>query len=199
MDNRIKHFRDSRKWTQSDLADELGVSWQTVSRMENAHTRIMPKHETRLSEIFGVDPSDIYVASEAGEADDTVLVPVLSRISAGKFRNQDGVREADIERHIKVSHLPRGDWFALEVDGDSMDRLAPPGSVVIVNRAEHDPMDGKHYIFSLDDGAATFKQFRKEPEPMLVPQSFNPNHYAVPVGERELYVFGRVRRVITDL
>lgn len=131
--------------------------------------------------------------------DETIDVPLLSKISASTFKAQDGVRAADIDRHIKVSHLPKGKWFALTVEGTSMDRVAPDGSIIIVNQADDILLDGKAYVFSLDDGAATFKQYRLTPEPMLTPYSWHPEHYAMPVGDKDLYVFGRVRRVITDL
>lgn len=153
-----------------------------------------------LSEITGYPiPDELRDLARAEESTDTFEVPLLSKVSASAFREQDGVRDADIDRHIKVSHLPRGKWFALTVEGTSMDRVAPDGSIIIVNQADDILLDGKAYVFSLDDGAATFKQYRLTPEPMLTPYSWHPEHYAMPVGDKDLYVFGRVRRVITDL
>ena len=60
MSNRVKELREDRNWTQGDLADRIGVTWQTISRIENAHTRIMPKHEKTLAKAFGIDPSSLY-------------------------------------------------------------------------------------------------------------------------------------------
>lgn len=203
MSNRVKQLRDGRGWTQADLADQIGVQWQTISRIENAKTRIMPKHERNLAKALEVPVSALYAEPDSDQvAEDereTVEVPLLARISASSFRQQDGVKPADIERHIKVSHLPKGDWFALSVEGDSMNRVAPEGSIIIVNRADEQLVDGGFYVFSLDDGEATFKRFKREPTPMIVPFSWSPDHYSIPVGDRDLYVFGRVKRIITDL
>ncbi|WP_279483432.1 LexA family transcriptional regulator [Aureimonas sp. SK2] len=203
MSNRVKQLRESRGWTQSDLGERIGVGWQTVSRIENARTRIMPKHEKSLAVALEVPVTSLYAEPDSGQIAederDTVEVPLLARISASSFRQQDGVKVADIERHVKVSHLPKGDWFALTVEGDSMNRIAPDGSIIIVNRADDHLVDGGYYVFSLNDGAATFKKFKREPSPMLVPFSWSPDHYSIPIGDQDLYVFGRVKRIITDL
>ncbi|WP_416355528.1 LexA family protein [Aureimonas phyllosphaerae] len=203
MSNRLKQLRETRGWTQADLADRIGVQWQTISRMENSKTRIMPKHERNLATALEVPVSALYAEPETDQVEDdereTVEVPLLARISASTFRQQDGVRPADIERHIKVSHLPKGDWFALTVEGDSMNRIAPDGSIIIVNRADDVLIDGRNYVFSLDNGEATFKKYRRDPEPMVMPYSWNPDHVATAVGDKDLYVFGRVFRVIIDL
>lgn len=124
-------------------------------------------------------------------------VPVLSMVSASNLRDQPAITKADIERWIKVADLPEGDWFALGVEGDSMNRIAPDGSIILVNRADHRLLDGRFYVFSIESGAATFKQFRRKPE-RLQPYSTNPEHFSIPASE-EIYVVGRVRRVITDV
>jgi SOS-response transcriptional repressor LexA len=134
-------------------------------------------------------------AQEAGE---TMAVPVISFVSAGNLRDQPGVTKADIERWIQVADLPAGNWVALTVQGDSMDRIAPEGSTILVNRADDRLVDGRFYVFSLRSGPATFKRYRRLPAEMLQPFSTNFDHMAIPVADEDLYVFGRVRRVITD-
>ena len=70
-----------------------------------------------------------------------------------------------------------------------MNRLAPDGSVIIINRADSTLLDGRFYVFSVDNGAATFKTYRRDPE-RLQPFSTNPDHMSIPVtGDTDLYVF----------
>lgn len=64
MENRVKELREAAKLTQTELGEKIGVTWQTISRIENAHTRIMPKHEKTLAEVFEIDPADLYEARE---------------------------------------------------------------------------------------------------------------------------------------
>lgn len=126
-----------------------------------------------------------------------VDVPLLSLVSASNLRDQPTITETDIERWIKVADLPTGDWFALGVDGDSMNRIAPDGSVILVNRADHRLVDSRFYVFSAETGAATFKQYKRKPD-RLQPYSTNPEHFSIPASDG-IYVVGRVRRVITDV
>ncbi|MXO48189.1 helix-turn-helix domain-containing protein [Erythrobacter vulgaris] len=35
LENRIRHFREARGWTQAHLAEEMGVSRKTVNTVEN--------------------------------------------------------------------------------------------------------------------------------------------------------------------
>jgi len=51
----IKTFRESRGWSQSELAQQLGVNQATVSRMENGET--MPRPVELLLERLMADPA----------------------------------------------------------------------------------------------------------------------------------------------
>jgi SOS-response transcriptional repressor LexA len=69
-------------------------------------------------------------------------VPLLSWLSAGKLadaRSQIPVEDVPL---LPFADLGRGNFFALKVRGDSMDRLSPEGSVIVVNRAERHLVDG---------------------------------------------------------
>ena len=199
MENRIKHFRKAKKLTQQQLADIVGIHLTNLNKIENGRAIPDLARFRQIADALDTTTSELIMADSDDSASDTISVPLLAKISAGLFRSQDGVSPADIDRHIKVTGLPKGDWFALTVDGDSMNRTAPNGSVIIVNRAEDVLLDRAFYVFSLDDGEATFKRFSRDPEPILMPYSFSPDYPSITVGNRDLYVFGRVRRVITDL
>ena len=98
---------------------------------------------------------------------------------------------------LVTGDLPPGDWFALRVKGDSMDRVAPDGSVVLVNHADRRLVPGAFYIFG-DYGEATFKRFLDKPVRLLAPYSTNPSHDPI-APKPGFVVIGRVRRVVTDL
>lgn len=120
-------------------------------------------------------------------------VPLLSLVSAGKLT------EHSTEKHngqfIQLNALPSGNYFALEVDGSSMNRIAPHGAIIIVDRKRTALKDKAFYVFT-DQGEATFKRYLSSPD-RLTPystdehESIYPDHTPVPVGE--------VIRVILDL
>lgn len=132
-----------------------------------------------------------------GRKIDAVQVPLVSWVSASRLADVVSITERDIESYVEVAGLPAGDWIALTVQGDSMDRIAPPKSVILTNRRDKTLRNDLFYVFATPDGAATFKRFRSNPDRML-PYSFNPDHEPI-IPRGEIEVVGRVRRVITSL
>lgn len=123
-------------------------------------------------------------------------VPVLSWVSAGRISAAEPVTKAEVLREVAVADLPAGDWAALEVSGDSMDRIAPDGATIIVNRSDQRLLPERFYVVANEAGEATFKRFRTPNK--LQPFSTNPDHETLLLPE-PAKVFGRVRRVITNL
>ncbi|RWB29621.1 MAG: transcriptional regulator [Mesorhizobium sp.] len=175
------------------------INVNTLISHENGNRPISKKAAQTYGKAFDVEAGWILFGERADmEFPGLVRVPVISMVSAGNLRDQPGVTSSDIERWIHVADVPAGDWIALGVDGDSMNRIAPDGSTILVNRADDRLIDGKYYVFSLGGGEATFKRYKREPKPLLQPFSTNPDHVSIPATD-DLYVFGRARRVITDL
>ncbi|CAM4215172.1 DNA-binding transcriptional regulator, XRE-family HTH domain [Pedobacter westerhofensis] len=62
---RIKSFRQSRKITQDDLAEETGYNKKTISLLENGHRAPTQKLLSHLSEKYNLDLD--WVASGKGD------------------------------------------------------------------------------------------------------------------------------------
>jgi SOS-response transcriptional repressor LexA len=121
-----------------------------------------------------------------------VRVPLISWVSAGKMSFPDITDE--IIGHIQESDLdpPDGDWIALRVVGDSMDRISPPDSIIFVDRSDKVLAPNACYVISNGDGEASYKRFR--PNPMrFEPVSTNPAHEPI-YPMREPLIVGRVKK-----
>jgi SOS-response transcriptional repressor LexA len=127
---------------------------------------------------------------------DVAEVPLLSWVAASRF-DEASASSADTKKLLV--HAPNdGDLIALTVRGDSMDRIAPEGSVIVVDRSDRTLVSKAYYIFSRDnDGEATFKRWQVNPE-RLEPMSTNSAHEPIFVDSRP-QVIGRVRLVMTQL
>jgi SOS-response transcriptional repressor LexA len=178
----------------------LGISKDLLISNNNGNRPISKKSAAIFSRVFGHTPGwYLYGVEDEGDGPSSIEIPMVSMVSAGRMRDQQGVSPTDVERYVKLDDLPRGDWIALGVEGSSMNRIAPDGSIIIVNRADSTLIDGRYYVFALDGGAATFKTYRRDPE-RLQPFSFDPDHMSIPVTDQsDLYVFGRVRRIIQEV
>jgi SOS-response transcriptional repressor LexA len=118
-------------------------------------------------------------------------VPLVSWVSAGKMSFPD-VSE-DMVEILRVSDLGQaGDWIALRVVGDSMDRISPPESIIFVDRADKVLVPNACYVISNGDGEATYKRFRSNPM-RFEPVSTNPSHEPI-YPTREPLIVGRVKK-----
>ncbi len=125
-----------------------------------------------------------------------VSIPILTWVSAGALAIDDA--QQDTIGEAEAAGLdPKGHWIALRVEGDSMDRISPPGSLIFVNLNDRRLVTNACYIISNDGGEATYKRFRASP-PRFEPVSTNPAHEPIfPDGEPA--VIGRVRRTVLEM
>lgn len=126
-------------------------------------------------------------------------VPLLDMVSAGKLtepRSQIPVEGVPL---LAFADLGRGDFFALTVQGDSMDRVSPEGSVIVVDQSDKTLVPGKPYVFWHHLEGTTYKYWQPDPD-RLEPSSWNHANKAIFIKKkRDFGVVGRVRRTVLDL
>ena len=61
MQTRIEEFRRQRRMTQSELADALGVTRQTIISLENGKYKASLILAHKIAQYFGVTIEDIFV------------------------------------------------------------------------------------------------------------------------------------------
>lgn len=194
---RLTEARQKRFKTAKDAAKYFNWVYDTYSQHERGERGLTKKTAEKYARAFRVSAG--WLLTGEGESD-VELVPLLSWVSAGAM--VDPMSQIPIEDVplLAFADLGKGDWFALRVMGDSMDRVSPEGSVILVNRAERELLPGRKYVFSLR-GEATYKQWGGDDPPRLEPDTTNPaaNKTIYPQGEGEYVVVGRVRRTLLDL
>ena len=190
---RIRIAREARGLTQAQVATAMGVSRVTVTQWEIG--KHVPKgHRWKvLADLLGLSADDLLdTPGDAGVRE----VPLIQSISAGPWAELETVeRLSDLPR-IRAASLPPGVFVAARVDGESMNRIAPHGSIVFVDLSERTLVDRGIYIFETDVGA-TLKRYRDAP-PRLTADSTDPGFEDIfPRGP--VKAIGRVRRVLFDI
>ncbi|HEY7983845.1 MAG TPA: helix-turn-helix transcriptional regulator [Ktedonobacterales bacterium] len=66
MKNRLRVLRAERDWSQARLADELGVSRQTVNALENGKYDPLLPLAFKIARLFGCRIEEIFFPDEAG-------------------------------------------------------------------------------------------------------------------------------------
>jgi SOS-response transcriptional repressor LexA len=122
-------------------------------------------------------------------------VPLISWVAAGALGETiDPYEAGDAEEYVAVTHK-RNTLIALRVHGASMNRVAPEGSLIIVDFADKVLISGQYYVVKLD-GQSTSKRYRADPA-RLEPDSTEPQDTVFVNGEIE--VVGRVILVVNKL
>mgnify|MGYP000909921773 CR=1 FL=1 len=64
MKNRLKDLRNERNWTQSDLAEKVGVSRQTINAIEKGKFDPSLPLAFRLARLFNLKIEEIFFFDE---------------------------------------------------------------------------------------------------------------------------------------
>ncbi len=165
----IKDLRNKNGLTQSELARLCGVHQTAVSQWEKGRTDPDRESLKILSEIFGV-PVDTILGLSSGE--NKVIIPVLGYVRAGV--PIEAVEEILDYEEISPQMAATGDFFALQIKGNSMEPRICENDVVIV-RKQSDVDSGDVAVVLVNSMDATVKKIVKKGTSIsLVP--FNPNY-----------------------
>lgn len=188
--NNIAAIREARQLTQEVLAERIGFSVSYLSRMERGGRNISVKTLRKIADALSVEISELL------DNRSNANIPIVTWVSAGQLARDDGQQE--IIGEIQMPGLDaKGQWIALQVEGDSMDRISPPGSIIFVNLLDTALVPNACYVVADDDNNTTYKRFRPNP-PRFEAVSNNDAHNPIyPDGDP--IVIGRVRRSMIDM
>ena len=150
----LKKLRNKKRLSQAKLSDELGVSASTVAMWESGE-REPKNYETLelIADYFNVNMEVLLT----GKLSPT-KIPVLGRVIAGI--PIEAVEEIIDYEEIPQSMAKNGEYFALQIKGDSMEPKFSAGDVVIVRKQE-DVDNGDIAIVLVNGNEATVKKIRK--------------------------------------
>lgn len=190
----LREIMRRKDWNQEDVAEHFGVSQATVSRWFAGSQPRGDTQEAIKTLAEEVLPSSSRLSQYGVEA------PLISWVSAGALKTPDAVEEIENAPRVFAAGLDkRGDWIALRVEGDSMDRISPPESIIFVNTKDKRLVPNACYIIEDETGAASYKRWRANPE-RWEPVSVNTAHEPMfLVEDKAPNVIGRVRRTMLDM
>lgn len=189
----------------SELADRLNTNKQNITRWSNGDRKLTVEWAKKLAPLLGTTADVLLLVSKNdapldNQWHEVTQVPLLEKVTAGKLKQSMSQLPPGDFPKLAFSGLGRGTFFALTVEGDSMDRIAPDGAVIVVDEADKTLIAGKCYVVS-DRTGLTFKVWKPNP-PRWAPASTNPIHEPIFVRTKEAaqhMVVGRVKRAVVNL
>lgn len=171
---RIKERREELKMTQQELADRLGYrNKSSIAKIETGTNDIVQSKVVEFAKVLDTTVADLMgwtVAEEAANAVSTLATKALKESKKGVSikvlgRVAAGIPIEAIEDIIDTEEIPEemaksGEFFGLQIHGDSMEPRMCEGDVVIV-RKQDDAESGDIVIAMVNGNDATCKRLRK--------------------------------------
>lgn len=158
----INERRKQLNLTLKEIADYVGVSEATVSRWESGNIANMRRDRiAALAQILKVSPIDIMGVTDGDNYDDSiksVQIPVLGRVKAGI--PMTAIESIIDYEEISQEQARTGEFFGLQIKGDSMEPKISEGDVVIVRKQET-VENGEIAVVLINGDDATVKKFYK--------------------------------------
>lgn len=195
---RLEQARVARGFKSARAASEyFGWVYDSYAQHENG-TRGITRAASKYAKAFRVSEAWLLTGEGIGPEGESGpdIVPLVAWVSAGVMASDDVADET--LGTIRVQDLPPGDWIALKVQGDSMDRISPPDSTILVNRRDKALVPNACYVIDDGEGNASYKRYRPGPPPHFAPVSVNASLEPI-FFENEPTIIGRVRRSMIDM
>ena len=159
MAKNIQYYMDKYEKTRQDMCEALGVKYTTFTDWVkgNSYPRI-DKIEL-MANYFGISKADL-VEEHMSDKKRTrgVVINVFGRVAAGIPLEM--VEDIIDTEEISEELARTGEFFGLQIHGDSMEPRICDGDVVIV-RQQDDAESGDIVIATVNGDEATCKRLRK--------------------------------------
>lgn len=172
---RITKLRKERDLQQKEVAEAIGMNRIVLNRIELGKRPLRDDEAVALADYFHVTTDYLLKgkASNQSSSGRGVRIPVLGRVVAGI--PIEAVEEILDYEEITPELAATGEFFALQVKGDSMLPKLEEGDVVIVKKQE-DVETGDIAIVLVNGDEATIKQVKKVNGGIML-YGFNPDVY----------------------
>lgn len=190
--NNLKKYMNMIGVNQNDIAKITGVSQQSVSNWINRKQIPRMGIIERLADYFGILKSDLL--EDKDDVSNGIKIPILGTVIAG-------IPVTAVEDIIGYEEISKkmarcGDYFALEIKGDSMEPKMSKGDIVIVKQ-QNTVENGQTAIVLVNGDEATVKKvrFRDNGIELIAFNSYvyEPHFYsAKEIDELPVKIIGRV-------
>ena len=189
---RLKELRKAAGYSQTRLAEYLGISQQAVGKWETGRATPDPGTIATIARLLGVSADTMLGTSGTGGAE--AMVPVVGSVRAGygalAFEEDYGTEPANVR--------DPENYLYLIVKGDSMEPRIFDGDYALVHK-QNTLENGDLGVLIYGDEEATLKRYIRRGNAVIL-EPFNPAYEPLVIeGEAldHLHIVGKVRETRT--
>jgi repressor LexA len=198
---RIRKRRLELKMSQAELAKKLGyISRSSIAKIEAGVNDLTQSKIMEFADALMTTPEYLMGFDEAKfgvtecKISKGVKIPVLGRVAAGM--PIEAVEDIEDYEEIPEAMAARGDFFALRIQGKSMEPKFSDGDVVIV-RKQDDIDSGEIGVVIVNGSDATVKKVMKQENGIMLVATnqvvYPPKYYdRKAIEELPVRIIGRV-------
>lgn len=207
LSERLRFLRTQRNMTQEELAEYIGIGKQAISQYERGVRR--PDYETIILFCDFFNVSSDYMIGKSNvtlkllNSDDIQKldkkknkIPVLGKVAAGlPIEAQEEVIDWE---EITDAMSKDGDYFALQIQGDSMEPRITNGDVIIV-RKQDDAESGDTVVAMINGNDAVCKKLKKYKDGIALISTnpaYEPLYFSYSeIGDIPVKIIGKVKEL----
>lgn len=170
----IKYYRKKLGLTQEELGNYVGVQKSAIAKYENGRIENLKRSTIeKLSELFGILPSELLGISATNNVMSNTT-NVIGVIPAGTPLEaiEDIIGEIEYPSRFANKQV-----FALQIKGDSMNKILPDGCIGLFEKTSTLENGEIGAIMVNGDDATVKKFYRLTDSYVLEPLSFNPEQH----------------------
>lgn len=178
FNERLKKLRIENNLTQTEIAKRIYISQPAYSKYEMGTASPNPETLGKLAEVLNVSVDYLVRNDVPPERPGYIRIPVLGRVAAGI--PIDAIEEVIDWEDISAESAGDGEYFGLQIKGQSMEPKISDGDVVIVRR-QPDVDNGDIAVVLVNGNDATVKKIKKSPQGVvLIPSNpaYEPMYYS---------------------
>ncbi len=169
------------KVTVKAFAKQCGWNPNTFKSNLNGAANFSYLTAVKYGQRLGVNPDWLYTGEGEMRASTEIArdvqdMPIVPWPAAARIRSTGDLEQFEDHERLTIGRLPKGDYFATKLPNDSMDRVVPMGSLIVVRIDNSFPEAGGYYLFTLD-GVTVFCRFEDRPCVRFEPCSWNPENH----------------------
>jgi hypothetical protein len=181
--------------SQAGLARALHRDPSVVSKILAGSRDVKADELPAIARYLGEDPPHVVPAGEV-RIEPLPLLDNAALLSTGPEDLRNALSTWQGERFLAEHLSPQA--FAYRVLGGCMNRVIPPGSVVVVDGADLNLEDGGRYLVERSGGIYVREYRDRAGVPRLVPRTTEDGHDDLYLPS-ECRIVGRVRRLMSEL